>query len=149
MNRARLVLLFIVTLFTSACMTTDKSEENADKQEKISISGNVSNHESVQSPPDSKLYIRLNNISLADAPSINIAEQVFDLSKHSLPLQYQFSIPKDSLKPKETYAVRAKIIGADGGMLWYPLCQLRSETWQKKPAWVWERSPVSSTRVPR
>lgn len=103
-------------------MDKNKSEESSDiqtkKQENITINGSVSYSESLTPPAESKLYVRLNNVSLADASSINIEEQVFDLSDKAIPVKYEFSIPKDSLKAQESYAMTAEIRGKDNGLLW-------------------------------
>ncbi len=96
----------------------NKSKPEESKQENITINGTVSYRERITPPPESKLYVRLNNISQADASSINIEEQSFDLSKHPIPVKYQFNLTKDQLKPKETYAIRAEIRGADDKLLW-------------------------------
>ncbi len=136
MNKVKTPFLFsfllITTLLISACTKNNKSEESEisqedtqeeAKQEEVNkenstINGTVSYSESMTPPTSSKLYVRLNNISLADASSVNIEEQVFDLSERSVPVSYAFSIPKDTLKPKQSYAVQAEIRGADDGLLW-------------------------------
>ncbi|GAA0424312.1 hypothetical protein GCM10009133_36100 [Cocleimonas flava] len=97
--------------------STPKKESVA-KVENATISGSVNYSESATPPAESKLYVRLNNVSLADASSVNMEELVFDLSDLSIPVNYEFSLPKDQLKANEQYAVRAEIRGKDDGLLW-------------------------------
>lgn len=82
------------------------------------ISGTVRYRERIALPPDAVLAVQLLDVSLADAPSVTLAETVDETAGAQVPLP--FSLPYDAgrIDPRHRYAVRAEIRDGDGALLW-------------------------------
>ncbi|HPQ94994.1 MAG: META domain-containing protein [Thiothrix sp.] len=103
--------LFTVLLLIAAC-TTPVPADNA------VIKGSVSYRERILPPPGTMLQVSLNDISLADAPSVTLAEQRISMDGRSVPVDYVLSVPKERLQAGRRYAVRAEIRAVDRSLLW-------------------------------
>lgn len=67
--------------------------------------------------PSSRVVVRLEDVSLLDAPSVVLAEQV-QTGVTTLPLQYELSWTGE-LDPESMYDVTATIYGDDGELLFW------------------------------
>ncbi len=84
--------------------------------EEITISGEVTYRERIALPPNAVLTVTLSDVSLADAPSAVVAEQVFDPAGQ-VPVRFALKVDPAALQPKMSYAIQAKITVDDG--LWF------------------------------
>ncbi|HPE60787.1 MAG TPA: META domain-containing protein [Thiolinea sp.] len=106
-----MLLLFTVLLLTAACATPVPADNAV-------IKGSAGYRERMQPPPGSTLHVSLNDISLADAPSVTLVEQRIALDGRSVPLDYELSVAKERLQARRRYTVRAEIRAADRSLLW-------------------------------
>ena len=82
-------------------------------QKDVIVTGDVWYRERIALPPNAILTVQIQDISKADAPAKVIAEMI---QQHIFtPTPFSFSLNKDSLKPRNTYAISAKI--TDNGKL--------------------------------
>lgn len=70
----------------------------------------------VELPEDATITVRLEDVSLADAPSTVLSEQVYD-DVAQLPLSYELSYDLGAINEAFTYAVSARIEDAAGNLL--------------------------------
>lgn len=84
--------------------------------EEIKISGAVLYRERIALPPNAVLTVTLADVSLADAPSVVIAEQTVDPAGQ-VPVSFELKVSPGVLQPKMSYALQARITVDD--RLWF------------------------------
>lgn len=109
MNRH--IALFIPVVLLAACAGSQKPLSAS----KAMVTGSATYRERLMLPPDAELTATLEDVSLADAPSVTLGE-VRMKTDHAPP--YAFSIPYDParIKAQNVYAVRVQI-RRDGKLL--------------------------------
>ena len=78
-----------------------------------SVTGSVTYRERLALSPGAMLIVQLRDVSLQDASSILIAEQVI-LNPGQVPIAFKIEYNRDDLNARNTYAVNARIIESDG-----------------------------------
>lgn len=78
-----------------------------------SVTGSVTYRERLALSPGATLIVQLRDVSLQDAASILIAEQVIP-NPGQVPIAFKIEYNRDNLNPRNTYAVNARIIESDG-----------------------------------
>lgn len=73
------------------------------------ITGHVTYLLRVALPPSAVLTIQLRDVSLADAPSVLIAEKQIELAGKQVPIVYELPYDAGKIDPKHTYAMSARI----------------------------------------
>jgi uncharacterized lipoprotein YbaY len=68
-------------------------------------------------PPDAEIRVRLEDVSLADAPAVPIGEQVFRASGRQVPLPFEVVYDPTDIDPRHTYSISARVTGVDGHLL--------------------------------
>jgi putative lipoprotein len=84
-------------------------------EEKV-ISGEVLYRERIALPPNAVVTVQLSDVSLADAPSKTIAEQIIE-KPGQVPVKFRLGFDPSVIKPKMTYALQARITVDD--KLWF------------------------------
>lgn len=84
--------------------------------EEITIAGEVTYRERIALPPNAILTVTLADVSLADAPSAVVAEQVFDPAGQ-VPVRFKLKVDPAVLRPNMSYAMQATITVDD--RLWF------------------------------
>lgn len=82
------------------------------------LSGTVTYRERIALPPDAQLTVRLLDVSLADAPSVTIAEQTTEKAGRQVPLPFALSYDPSRIDARHRYVVRAEIRDGRGAPLW-------------------------------
>jgi len=67
-------------------------------------------------PPDAAIDVRLEDVSLADAPAKLVAENIFALGQNQVPVPFQLPYNPSEIQPSHRYCVRANIT-VDGNLL--------------------------------
>ncbi len=79
------------------------------------VRGSVTYRERMALPPNARLDVRIEDVSLADAPSEVIAERTIVVT-HQVPIPFELKTDPASLQPGHSYALRATL-SADGQAL--------------------------------
>ncbi|MFY8207426.1 MAG: YbaY family lipoprotein [Arenimonas sp.] len=114
MNRMPIKILCLpVLLMLAACTGKEKAMPEAPAQ--AHVTGSATYRERMMLPPQAELTATLEDVSLADAPSVTLGE-VRMQTDHAPP--YAFKIPYDParIQPQNVYAVRVRIM-LDGKLL--------------------------------
>ncbi|MEZ5478387.1 MAG: YbaY family lipoprotein [Thiolinea sp.] len=121
MNRILSLITALTTLLLISACTSPQAPDSDNKAEAAAnaiVKGSVGYRERIQPPPGAKLQVRLDDVSLADAPSTTLTEQVIDLGGRSVPVNYVLTVADDRMQANRRYAVHAEIRGADDRLLW-------------------------------
>ncbi len=81
------------------------------------VSGTVTHHQRVMLPADAVLTVRIEDISLADAPSETIGIQVVETKGAQVPIPFEVTFDPDMIKDNHTYSLRAYIKDGSGKFL--------------------------------
>lgn len=73
-------------LSLTACATLMPSEKP------VAVTGSVAYRERIALPPTAQVEIRLDDVSLADAPSRTIAQQSFTADGRQVPFPFRFTV---------------------------------------------------------
>jgi putative lipoprotein len=73
------------------------------------ITGTISYMARMALPPDAAVDVRLEDVSLADAPSKLVAENIFALGDKQVPVPFQLPYNATDIQPSHRYSVRANI----------------------------------------
>jgi putative lipoprotein len=68
-------------------------------------------------PSDAEIRVRLEDVSLADAPARLIGEQVFRAADRRMPHSFEVVYDPADIDPRHTYNVSARVTDADGRLL--------------------------------
>ena len=83
---------------------------------RASVSGSVTYRERIALSPGAKLVVELLDVSLADAPSTLIAGQTID-NPGQVPIEFDIAYDPEAIDSRNTYAISASIIEADGRLV--------------------------------
>ncbi|MDF2153605.1 YbaY family lipoprotein [Vibrio sp. CAU 1672] len=81
-----------------------------------SITGTVAYRERMALPPQAVVTVTLEDVSLADAPSVVLAEQSIDAEGQQIPFAFELEYDSNQIKPNHRYSLRARI-EADGQLM--------------------------------
>lgn len=95
-----------IVLALAACATVP-----ADQAE---VTGTAAYRERILLPPGHVLTVRLEDVSLADAPSRTLAQQVTPLEGRGPPYAFNLAYDPAEIRDNHSYAVRAEIRDPDG-----------------------------------
>ncbi|MBL0915676.1 MAG: YbaY family lipoprotein [Sphingopyxis sp.] len=112
MLRFAVATLGLSALALSACAATG---EAANQQ--YTVSGSIAYRERIALPPSAQIEVRLDDVSLADAPSRTIARQAFGADGQQVPIAFLLRFDRGEIDPRHSYAVSARITGDDGKLM--------------------------------
>jgi putative lipoprotein len=101
----------LATLPLAACATLMPSEQP------VSVTGTITYRERMALPPTAQVEIRLDDVSLMDAPSKTIAQQSFTADGRQVPFAFSLTVDQRLLDPRHSYAVSARISDASGRLM--------------------------------
>ena len=78
------------------------------------VTGTAAYRERILLPPGHVLTVRLEDVSLADAPSRTLAEQVTPLEGRGPPYAFNLAYDPAEIRANHSYAVRAEIRDPEG-----------------------------------
>lgn len=105
------VLAAIAVLPLSACASTPPAEQP------VTVTGSIAYRERIALPPTAQVEIRLDDVSLADAPAQTLAQQSFTANGRQVPFPFSLTVDQRQLDPRHSYAVAARITDASGELL--------------------------------
>lgn len=112
MRRFAAFALGLSALALSSCAATG---EAANQQ--YTVSGKIAYRERIALPPSAQIEVRLDDVSLADAPARTLARQAFAADGKQVPLPFTLTVDPAQLDPRHSYAVAARITGDDGRLM--------------------------------
>jgi putative lipoprotein len=74
------------------------------------VTGNVTYLQSIVLPPDAQLLIKLEDVSLQDAPAGVIAEQTIPVGGQQSPLAFEIEYNRRVIEKSHSYSIRAEIL---------------------------------------
>jgi putative lipoprotein len=114
-------VILATTILLGACVAAQQPIESAASSSRIQdikIVGKAGYRERIAVHSGSTFKVQLLDISLADAPSVTVAEVSRTLSGEQSPFAFELSVKDDRLKTNMRYAVRATINDLNGALLW-------------------------------
>ncbi len=114
MGRFKAALVVVVSLFAlqGIGLAQNNSTMGSSPQAAMaqpSITGTVAYRERIALPPDAAIDVKLQDVSLQDAPAKTIAETVFAPAGKQVPIPFQLAYSQADINPTHTYQVRATI----------------------------------------
>ena len=109
----------LIVLMAPACQegvspgTSGKPDQPTGARPNASVTGTVTYRERIALSPGATLQVQLRDVSLQDAASRLIAEQVIQ-NPGQVPIEFKIEYDRDDLDPRNTYAVQARIMESDG-----------------------------------
>ena len=82
------------------------------------VTGSVTYRPRIALPPDAVVRVRLEDVSLADAPATVLAEQTIRTQGRQVPIAFTLDYDPARIEPRHRYAVRAEIRDGSGHLLW-------------------------------
>jgi uncharacterized lipoprotein YbaY len=74
------------------------------------VTGTVTYLQRMALPPDAVIEVKLQDVSLADAPAKTIADQKITLGNRQVPVPFELKFDPAKIDPKHSYSVRATIL---------------------------------------
>jgi len=81
------------------------------------LTGTLTYHVSQELPPDARVRVTLEGVSLADAPASVLGEQVFPTHGRQVPLSFEVGFDPGEIDRRHRYGIRALIESPDGEVL--------------------------------
>lgn len=108
----RFAAALISGISLSACASTELPAGSS-----ISVTGSITYRERIALPPTAAIEVRLDDVSLADAPSRMLARQHFVAGGKQVPFSFTLTADRAAIDPRHRYAVSARITDADGRLM--------------------------------
>lgn len=99
----------------AACATTPQPGPEPGA---VTLTGAATYRERIALPPDSRLIVTISDVSLADAPSVTIAQTEVKTEGRQVPLSFSLSYDPARIEPRRSYAVSARILDGQGQLAW-------------------------------
>lgn len=99
--------LLLMTGLLAACSSTSSGD-------KATLDGEVFYLQRIALPPTAEVTVSLQDVSLADAPAVELARQQLETGRQ-VPLAFHLDYDRGQVKPGHSYAVSARI--EDNGRL--------------------------------
>ena len=107
----RSLLLIPVIAALGACVP-------ASEPGSATLTGTVTYRERIALPPDSRVIVSIEDVSLADAPSVTIAQNQIATAGQQVPISFALSYDRARIQPGRRYAVSARILDRQGKLAW-------------------------------
>ena len=108
------LLLLSLLVAVAGCTSSRPAEGGTD----ATLTGTVTYLQRIALPPDAVVTVRLLDVSLADAPSVTLAEQTIPTEGRNVPIAYALTYDPGRIEPRHRYAVRAEIRDGAGALRW-------------------------------
>jgi len=114
----RLLFLALAVSITGAC--GEKTTDSAIAAEPVQtlLTGTVIYRERMPLRLNAVINVRLQDISLQDAPAMLLAEQKIPAKGQAVPIPFELAYDPTKIDQGYTYAVRAEIRDGQGMLLW-------------------------------
>ncbi|WP_343518274.1 YbaY family lipoprotein [Sphingomonas sp.] len=107
----RSLLLIPLAASLTACATIPEPAA-------VTLTGTVAYRERIALPADSRLIVSIDDVSLADAPSVTIAQNQIVTAGQQVPISFALSYDPAKIEPGRSYAVSARILDGRGRLAW-------------------------------
>lgn len=107
MKKILIPIIVLIVLAGVIFFTLNKKENN--DAGNGTIAGTLTYRDRMALPDDSVVTVTLEDISLADAPAVKIAEITFTTEGYQVPLNFTLNYDTAKIDPKHTYSVSAKV----------------------------------------
>ncbi|MCK6262712.1 YbaY family lipoprotein [Vibrio sp. ZSDE26] len=107
MKKALLLIMSVV--FGAILVGCQSSDQQAGMSHVDSITGTVAYRERIALPENALVTVTLQDISLADAPSVVIAKHRFESNGAQVPFNFDLAYDTNKIKENHRYSVSAKI----------------------------------------
>ncbi|WP_412060707.1 YbaY family lipoprotein [Rubrivirga sp. IMCC45206] len=105
-------LLLTLLLVAVGCSSVQPTAPDA------ALTGTVTYRERIALAPDAVVTVRLLDVSLADAPSVTLAEQTIRAEGRNVPIPYALRYDPARIAARHRYVVRAEIRDGAGDLRW-------------------------------
>jgi putative lipoprotein len=105
MPRSSFALVFVLVVASLVPACSGKSDKNT----KATVTGTVAYLQRITLPPDAEVHVRLEDISLQDAPPGLIGEQTFTTKGKQVPVPFKVEYDPKVIEESHSYSVRAEI----------------------------------------
>lgn len=105
-----------LALAVAACTPTDSAPPTDVGHGMAVVNVTATYRERILLPPGHVMTVRVEDVSLADAPARVLAEHREPLEGRAPPYQATLGFPRSQIDPRHTYAVRAEIRDAAGAL---------------------------------
>ena len=110
--------IFACSFVAVACQTAPESSGGAleipsGREPNAAVSGSVTYRERIALTPGASLVVELRDVSLADAAAPLIARQTI-ANPGQVPIDFKVEYSRDDIDSRNTYAIQARIVEADG-----------------------------------
>jgi len=102
----RCMTIFLLALAFLAVPVSSWAQQNAPP---ISVTGTVVYRERIALPLDAAIDVRLEDVTLQDAPATLVGESIFAAGGQQVPIAFQVSFNPADINPEHTYQLRANI----------------------------------------
>ena len=104
-------LMLMTSVVLGTVLMGCQSEPTATSQQQMTqtVTGTVAYRERILLPDNAIVTVSLQDISLADAPAMVLAEQVTETKGSQIPFAYTLSYDPSEIQPGHTYSVSARI----------------------------------------
>lgn len=109
--------LSVLSLASCAPMEAPRDGSGEAANQWVTVSGSIAYRERIALPEDAQIEVRIDDVSLADAPSKTIARQAFGADGQQVPIAFLIRLDRAAIEPRHSYAVAARITGADGRLM--------------------------------
>ena len=99
-----------LALSLTACATTPVERT-------VAVTGSITYRERIALSPTAQIEVKLDDVSLADAPSRTMASQSFASEGKQVPFAFTLTLDHADIDLKHSYAVSARITGPDGKLM--------------------------------
>ena len=106
----RFTVPFAMALSLAACASTPTERT-------VAVTGSITYRELIALPPTAQIEVKLDDVSLADAPANNMATQSFASEGKQVPFAFSLTVDRADIDPRHSYAVSARITDADGKLM--------------------------------
>ncbi|TJZ78219.1 hypothetical protein FCG67_09060 [Rhodococcus oryzae] len=109
-------LIAVVAAVVVSIGSTPETAQADSVDDTLTVTGNVSYRERIAFPENAVVTVRLEDISLADAPATLLAEQRIE-DATGVPVPFELAAYRDAIDPRARLAIRAQI-EVDGALRW-------------------------------
>lgn len=99
-------------------IASEAGASEAGASETATLTGTVAYRQRIALAPNAVVTVRLLDVSLADAPSVTLAEQTIRPEGRQVPIPFALDYDAARVEARRRYVVRAEIRDADGALLW-------------------------------
>lgn len=108
-----LLALALGCVMFSACHRDTSAKTPAAPAAPAKVTGTVTYLQRSALPPDAKIQVSLQDVSLQDAPSVKLGEQVIEAQGKQVPFPFEITYNPSEIKPNHRYTVSARITTGD------------------------------------